>query len=111
MAIRSDIGVDPFEAEVLFSGEDRTVRFIVLDADGAAQNVTGWAMSFVVGSWLTLTTGAGVTLTTPASGIVDVSLSAANLAMLSGKSLHYKLRRTDAGSNTVMAYGTLSVRP
>ena len=91
----------------VFAGEDRSLVFTVVDGVGAPVNVTGWAVSFVV-STVTKTVGSGVTLTTPTSGVVTVALAAADTNALVG-GFFYKLRRTDAGLNAVLAYGRLTV--
>lgn len=91
----------------IFSGEDRSIQFTVKDSAGAAVDVTGWAISFVAGN-VTKTVGSGVTLTTPAAGVVTVALGATDTTALLGGN-NYKLRRTDTGYNTVLAYGSITV--
>ena len=92
----------------IFAGEDRDLVYTVADSAGAAVDVTGWAISWVAGA-VTKTVGAGVALTTPASGVVTVTLAAADTEALSGLLSHYRLRRTDTGANVVLAYGRIKV--
>lgn len=104
MATKANLGKSPTQ---IFVAEDRNVVFTVVDDDGVAVDITGWAVSFVSGV-VTLTVGSGITLTTPASGILTVVISSANTTLLLGSG-DYKLRRTDSGFNTVLSYGTLVV--
>lgn len=91
----------------IFSGEDRAVQYTVTDSNGTPVDVTGWAISWVAGN-VTKTVGSGVALTTPASGVVTVTLAAADTTALLGTTA-YRFRRTDSGFNTVLAYGRVVV--
>ena len=106
MATETDLGVD---ANPIFSGEDRTIVFTVKDADDVVEDLTSWAVSFVAGA-LALTVGAGIVLTTPLSGVLTVTLTAAQTAALN-EFTGYKLRRTDTDANTVLAFGNVRVQP
>jgi len=100
------------DADGWFIGEDKTLRFTVVDQNGAAQNVTGYTMDFKLSATFsgdrlfTKTVGAGITLTSPAGGIVDVQIDAADTSGLSPTTYYYVLRRTNAGSHWELAYGT-----
>lgn len=100
MAVQSTIGLRP---NPIFPGEDVTITFTVTGVD-----VTGWAMSFAVGT-VTKTVGSGVTLTDPTNGVLTVTLAAADTTTLGAGDKDFKLRRTDSGSNAVVAHGTLRV--
>jgi hypothetical protein len=97
--------VDPNTYDItILRGDDQTVRFTVTTSTGAAQDVTGWSFKFTVKSSLDdaiglalfqkTTGGGGIVLTTPASGIVDVSLSASDTQAMSGK-YFYDLQGVD----------------
>lgn len=103
-------------ASHFFTGEDKSLVVTVLDAAGAAQDITGWALSWMVkrrktdadaDALVTKATGAGIALTTPASGICTVTVEDVDIAELLGGQLYYhELKRTDAGLETVLSYGT-----
>jgi hypothetical protein len=102
-----------------FTGEDKSLRFTIYadTAHAAAQNITGWALSWMVkrrkthadaSAVVTKTTaGGGIVMTTPASGICTVTLDDADIVDISGGQLYYhELKRTDSGAETVLAQGT-----
>lgn len=82
-----------------FVGEDIDLVFTVTSTD-----VTGWTVECAVGS-----VSASVALTDAANGVITASLVSANTTSLGAGVHSYKLRRTDAGDNTVLAYGTLTL--
>lgn len=96
----------------LFRGERAVITATLYGSDGAAEDVTGWALSFVVRprvregneAVITKTVGHGVTLTTPASGVVTVETDADDNDLAPGV-YDYTLARTDSGSEVVYAYG------
>jgi hypothetical protein len=102
-----------------FTGEDKSLVFTIYQADGTtAQNITGWALSWMVkrnatdadGSALVTktTAGGGVVLTTPASGVCTVTVEDTDIAnIVGGNSYVHELKRTDAGAETVLSYGSL----
>jgi len=110
MTTHSELGTD---SDPIYAGETKTLHVTILDAAGDAKNVTGWALSMVFGNDLVvLTTGGGeIVLTTPASGIIDATLSRAHTLRLGGRRTPYKLWRTDAGYEAVLAEDTIWVRP
>lgn len=77
------------------------------------QNVTGWTFTFVVKSHPEATTPI-LTLTPAiadaALGQVDVTIADTDTDALVPKEYVYKLWRTNAGSESVLAYGTLHLR-
>lgn len=106
-----------------FTGEDKTLRFTIYSdtAHAAAQDITGWAISWMVkkrksqadvDAAITKTTSAGITLTTPGSGILDIALSDTDIADIVGGAVYWhELKRTDAGLETVLSQGTFILNP
>jgi hypothetical protein len=95
-----------------FIGEHKTLRFTVVDAAGAAVNITGWLIDFKISATnsgpriFTKSVGSGITLTTPASGILDVTINTADTSGLAPGVYYYALRRTTASNETELSYGT-----
>jgi hypothetical protein len=80
--------------------------------------VTGWTTLLVIRPTLTANAvvskaGAIANATdvpnAEQTGVFDVTLSAAETTSLTGRTYHYSFRRTDAGFEDVLAYGTLNV--
>ena len=102
-----------------FLGEDKTLAFTIYQADGSTpQNITGWALIFVLRrqpatadpALISKTTGSGITLTTPASGLCEVSIEDTDTEGLSEGKYFYSLKRTDAGEETILTYGYAYLR-
>lgn len=127
MATESNIDKD----DNVFIGEDKTLSFTVLDADGVPMDISGWALAFIVRSKdtstgtpvLTKTTSSGITITgtynaTPASNTqrAVVSLVDTDTAENDGTVIikpakyRYSLKRTDSGSETILAFGNFVLR-
>lgn len=113
MAIRDDID----ESDDFYTGEDKTLTFTIYQSDGATpQNITGWALSY---TWkrqlsdadsaavLTKTTGGGIVLTTPTDGVCTVTIADTDTDALTARTYRHELKRTDAGSETVLTTGTV----
>ncbi|MGK2965508.1 MAG: hypothetical protein ACSLFM_07865 [Tepidiformaceae bacterium] len=103
-----------------FSGTDKTLEFTVVDADSVAVNITGWALQWVLTLkdsrtvMLTKTVGSGITITSGAAGILQVAVADTDTNdFATGRTAlyDYELRRTDAGNEDVLAYGTVVLRP
>lgn len=120
MAIAKSSAYQPITAEDdWFEGEDQDIEFTIYRrSTNAAQDVTGWTLEFKLatakGAVAVLTKSA--TLTTPASGVVTVSIAAADTAGLSltqDTTYYYTLARTNAGANQIVAHGeaVIQVRP
>lgn len=111
MAIEANIP----ESEYWFLGEDKSLVFTVYQSDGTtAQNITGWALSWMLkdseydadaDAVLTKTTDSGIALTTPLSGICTVTIADTDTSTLDAKLYRHELKRTDDGSETVLSYG------
>lgn len=117
MAIERNITL----ADDWFIGEDKTIVDTIYQADGVAlQNVTGWAISFLVkktatdtdaAAKVTKTTGGfGIALTTPASGVITITIVDTDTAALPAGEYRYEIKRTDDGSETVLTFGTCYLR-
>lgn len=105
------------EANVqFFTGEDKILSFTIYQSDGStAQNITGWSLSWMVKAdktdeddeALVTKSGAGVTITNGAAGQCSVTVEDSDIAALVGGTRYYhELKRTDAGLETVLSYGT-----
>lgn len=100
-----------------FIGEDKVFEFTVVDSDGAAQNITGWSLEWVLrqrpdrdAAVLTKTDGNGIALTTPASGICQVTITDADTLALSPGSYYHTLRRDDDNTEAVLSFGEAILR-
>jgi hypothetical protein len=95
-------------------GEDKSLTVTVYQSDGTtAQNITGWALEWVLKQaysddavLLSKTTVSGIALTTPLSGICTVTIDDTDTDNLPAGRYVHVLRRTDAGSESVLTYGT-----
>ena len=106
---------------VVFVGEDHTLRFTVTNSGSTAVDITGWAVEFIMSpldttavasATLNYTTSGGeIALTTPTSGVLDVAIADSDTAAITAQRYRYSLRRTDAGLETVLAYGDLFMTP
>lgn len=117
MAIEAPIS----QSADFFTGEDKSLIFTVYQADGTTvQNITGWALSWMVkkrrtdadaDALITKTTSSGIALTTPLSGICTVTVTDADVANIRGGELYYhELKRTTDGAETVLSYGKFGLR-
>ncbi len=99
--------VDPNTYDItIIRGDDQIIRFTVTTSTGAVQDITGWSFKFTVKASLDdaigsalfqkTTGGGGIALTTPASGIVDVTITAADTAAMAGR-YFYDMQGTDTG--------------
>lgn len=101
-----------------FTGEDKTLRVtIYADEDHSSrEDITGWTLSFLVkkrhsqdddDALVTKTTAAGITLVSPTVGVLDIALSDDDIAAIVGGALYWhELKRTNAGTETVLMQGT-----
>jgi hypothetical protein len=118
MAVKSDITT----AHMFFAGEDKQLEFEVLDADSLPVDVSGWAIDWLLRQkaedvetpliWKTTADGIAVTGTYNAvratnTQRVVVTLVDTDTERLPGKTYKHALKRTDDGSEAVLAYGDL----
>jgi hypothetical protein len=125
MAVNYDFTEDAH----IFLGEDKILRFLVVDVEGNPENVGDWAMTWVLRTSdkavdpaiLTKSTGgSGITVTGTYSGTlashtqrVLVTLLDTDTDAASGvkpKTYRYSLKRTDDGFETILAYGDFVIR-
>ena len=107
-------------ADDWYIGEDKTLPVTIYQSNGTtAQDVTGWAISFMlkkratdadVAAKVTKTTVSGIALTTPASGLITVSIADTDTDGLAAGSYRYEIKRTDAGFETVLTSGACVLR-
>ena len=115
----------------VFIDTDRILRYTVWKGNPTAaqiaanqavpENVTGWALSWVLSevggaALVSKSTSAGITITGSYNvdpllhtQRVDVLLEDADTVALARGTYIYKLKRTDAGEETVLAFGTLEL--
>lgn len=106
------------ESHKWFRGADKNFRFTVLDDDGVAVDITGWAVEWVVRkhkgdqgtALLSKTAGSGIILTTPASGILTVAVADTDTDGIPAGTYYYTLWRTDAGVEVELAFGEAVLR-
>lgn len=101
----------------LFIGEDRTLRFTVVDSAGAAVDITGYALEWVMRerpaaatATLTKTTDDDITLTDPTNGLCEVAVADTDTLSLSPGQYFHTLRRKDDGSETVLSFGDVVLK-
>lgn len=100
-------------------GEDKTLVFDVVDSTGAAQAMTGWALEWVLRrsaaattAILTKNTSGGTISISNGDGTDDratVTITDDDTVDLVAGQYEYALRRTDAGFEQVLAFGTLEL--
>jgi len=114
--VKADIGRD----QNLVIGEDRTINIDVNQADGStAQSMTGWALSWFLmdkpeGTALaTLTTASEITIGNGDGTDDRAAITVADTvteALTDSSALYWhELWRTDAGSESRIAYGTVHI--
>lgn len=101
----------------MWAGNKVTFQVTVTDEDGAAVNISGFAISWVLRMYalatedlVVKTVGAGVTLTNPTQGVFTVALDSEDTIDLAGNYYH-EAARTDAGSETTYLTGTVTINP
>jgi hypothetical protein len=115
MATRADIRAD------YFTGEDKRLTFTVVQGGTTTpQNLTGWGLSWMVkrkyadadaSAIVAKTTPTDITVSNPLTGVCTVVVSDSDIsAMKAGVLYHHELKRTDAGLETVLSYGTLMLQ-
>lgn len=98
-----------------FIGEDKTLPVTIYQANKRTiQNITGWGLSWMLkGSLtdadadavLTKTTTNGITLSAPSSGVCTIAIADTDTDSLDPATYVHELKRTDAGSETVLFQG------
>ena len=101
----------------IYTGEDATITVTIYSdaAQTTPQNITGWSIQFVVHGQgfataiITKTVGNGITLTTPASGVLTITLAAADTASLIPGQYTFSIARTDTGAAANLTEGNLNL--
>jgi hypothetical protein len=114
MSLQQDI----LDSAGWFIGEHKTLRFQVTDnsTPPVPLDITGWVVDWKVSltnsgdRLFTKSVGSGIALTTPLQGILDVSINAADTLTLVPGTYFYALRRTTAGSESELAYGSMVLK-
>jgi hypothetical protein len=114
MAIQQNITA----ADGWFTGEDKTLEFEVLEPDGATpEDVTGWALEWQLRpvanaadpptlSKVPTIIGTYNAVRATNTQRVEVTIAASDTAALTARTYQHALKRTDAGSETVLSYGS-----
>jgi hypothetical protein len=77
------------------------------------RSISGWAITFQVRdslggtSRITKTVGSGITITDAGKGVISISLAKGDTSGLTVQSYVWDIKRTDSGSNVVLARGEL----
>lgn len=87
-------------------------------ADGTAQDITGWGLSFVIHRYgdpgtvlLTKTNagGGGIIVNLPATGVLLTTFNPTDTAGWAPGSYEYTVNRTDNNFNDVLSYGVMTL--
>lgn len=108
------------EADRFFTNADKLVTFAIKQADEVtAQNITGWALSWMMkrratdadaSALITKVTPAGITITDGPNGLCQFTVTDENTAAVAAGLYVHELKRTDAGSETPLCEGTVVLR-
>ena len=114
MSVRTNIT----QTDNYILGEDKQLQFLVVDSAGSAQTMTGWALEFIVRSdpdsastAISKTTASGIAISN-GNGTDDratVTIADDDTVALRPGLYYYAIRRTDAGSEQVLAFGTVEL--
>lgn len=110
MAIKSDV-----PSGIVFTDTDFSFLFTIYQSDNTtAQNITGWAISFVIAATkggtavFTKTVGSGITITNGSSGQATVVVTDTDLNL--SEAIYFgSLKRTDEGSEGVLWTGSIPI--
>lgn len=117
MARKQNIG----DSEDWFVGEDKTLSFEIYSSDEATiQDVTGWATSFVMrqigeADAIKITKSGSITGTYNAdpdtnTQRIEITITDDDTDHLPHGDYQYALKRTTAGSETILAYGIATLK-
>ena len=104
----------------LFRGEDKVLQYTIVDSADVAVNITGWTFTWIMragasyaGTALLELTSAGgaCAITNAAGGIMTVTITDTQLDPIQPGTYYYELWRNNAGNETVLAYGDVTLRP
>jgi hypothetical protein len=98
----------PVETDItIFKGEDLVITDTITGV-----NITGWTLAAAVATSVTapvIFTVAGA-ITDAANGVFTITLTDTETDLLDPGRYVYDIKRTNAGSETVLTYGKLTVR-
>lgn len=121
MAIEQNIDND----DDWFIGEDKTLGnaddpWVVYQADGTTrQNITGWAISWMLkrkatdadaNALITKTTSSGITVLDALQGEISVAIADTDTDSLRANIYRHELKRTDAGFEAILAFGSCQLK-
>lgn len=117
MAIQRDITA----MDNWFAGEDKAFIDTIYQADGVTpENITSWAISFMVkkraadldslAKVVKTVTDGGIAITSAASGIITITVFAADTVAINPGTYRYEIKRTNTGQETVLTYGSCVIR-
>ena len=97
----------------MFSGDSKVITVTVTDADGAAVNLTGATISYVIfddgSATITKTVGSGITVTDAAAGTFTITLAASDTASLAGAYYHECQVTDSSGNISTIFTGTVTM--
>ncbi len=87
----------------IYLGEDASIVVTVKDDAGAALDLTGMSLSYLVwqgtnAAVITKTTSSGIALTTPASGIATITIADTDTDAITAGIYNHELKITDNGA-------------
>ena len=112
---------DILESDRFFTNADKELTFAIKQADGVTpQNITGWALSWMLkrrktdadaSALVTKTTGGGtITITDGPNGVCTLTVTDENTAAVRAGLYVHELKRTDVGAETPLTEGTVVLR-
>jgi hypothetical protein len=90
-----------------WAGEDRVLRWAIQTEAGDPQNLTGWNIGFSMEDQLQKVASIE---NPPTAGVCSVGTVSAETEVIKPGVYGYTLRRTDEGSEAVLAYGTVRLK-
>lgn len=91
----------------------------ILAGTGTAQNISGWSLSWMLkklktdedsAALITKTTLSGIVLTDAVNGVCTVTVDDVDTDALVAGLYHHELKRTDAGFEAVLTFGTANLQ-
>ncbi len=97
-----------------YQDTDWTLQLTIVDSAKAAKDISGWAITAEVQDLtckvvITMTVGSGITIVDGPAGRADVLFSASDSQPLALGRYNYSIRRTDAGSKTMLILGDITL--
>lgn len=111
--------VDIVETDRFFTNADFLVKFAIKKADGTAQPITNWNLSWVMkvrktdpdaSAAIAKTTAAGITITDDVNGLCYAAIADTDTVGLRARVYVHELKRTDPGFETPLCDGKVVLR-